>query len=183
MGSFETNSHPHNEVKTICGERRKDGYEVSGINVQTIILVFFFSLLLKKDCRKKRIGCEVALCVSIENVKGWCYMVEIEWSRVFTSRICSPNGTLEYKCSEICYSWKNKHYIYKCTKDFFHLSWKLAVNVCYFWQNVNFRGVKSSDCKVAWKKSQTLWFLIRRTFREGHRWSGVQDGAWKHPQI
>ena len=106
MGSFETNSHPHNEVKTICGERRKDGYEVSGINVQTIILVFFFSLLLKKDCRKKRIGCEVALCVSTENVKGACYVSEIEDYLLPTYRICSPNAASEVQSYRSCHSWR-----------------------------------------------------------------------------
>lgn len=44
---------------------------------------------------------EVALCISIENVKGQCYVVEKENGFVFTFHLCSHNESLEVKIMSI----------------------------------------------------------------------------------
>ena len=53
MVSFETNPYPHNAIKTICREKKKRW--VLGVihQLQSVILVSFFSLCLKRDYRKK----------------------------------------------------------------------------------------------------------------------------------
>ena len=93
-------------------QRRKDGSCVSVISNQSVILVSFFSLCLKRGYRKKgedRSGVSdfilkgaalyaerfvhhsKVLCISTENVKGWWYLFEIEGKWRSTLFSCSQN--------------------------------------------------------------------------------------------
>ena len=124
MVSFETTPYLLSAIKTFCRESKcksraelaklawvimprcsfaysKKKSRVLGVNhqLQSVILVSFFSLCLKRDYRKKgKIGLMYrtsswsellstlndsftitkVLCISTENVKGWWYVIEID---------------------------------------------------------------------------------------------------------
>lgn len=127
MVSFETNPYPHNAIKTICREKKNRWVLWGSHQIQSVILVSFFSLCLKRDYRKKgKIGLVYrtsswrellstlndsftitkVLCISTENVKGACYISEIEDYLLPTYCICSPNAASEVQSYRFCHSWR-----------------------------------------------------------------------------
>ena len=90
MVSFETNPYPHNAIKTICRERRKDGSCVSVISFNPSPRFLLFPLFEKGLSKKGEGRSSVSdfilkgaalyaerfvyhskvLCISTENVKG-----------------------------------------------------------------------------------------------------------------
>ena len=126
MVSFETNPYPHNAIKTICRERRKDGSCVSVIsfNLSSSFPSFPFAWKGAIEKRKDRsdvsdfifkgaafyaerfVHLSIVLCISTENVKGACYISEIEDYLLPTYCICSPNAASEVQSYRFCHSWR-----------------------------------------------------------------------------
>ena len=52
MVSFETNPYPHNAIKTICREKKNRWVLWGSHQIQSVILVSFFSLCLKRENQK-----------------------------------------------------------------------------------------------------------------------------------